>query len=182
MNADIDISNVVLRTERLILRPWRMDDLNDFYEYASVDGVGQMAGWKPHESVEESRSILNMFINEKKTFAIEYEGKAIGSLGIEEYSEAELPEYHDEMGRELGFVLSKDYWGRGLMPEAVNAVIKYLFDELELDFIICGHFTDNVRSGRVQEKCGFRHLKLVKYETRYGAVKDTWISILRRPK
>ena len=108
MNADIDISNVVLRTERLILRPWRMDDLNDFYEYASVDGVGQMAGWKPHESVEESRSILNMFINEKKTFAIEYEGKAIGSLGIEEYSEAELPEYHDEMGRELGFVLSKD--------------------------------------------------------------------------
>ena len=31
MNADIDISNVVLRTERLILRPWRMDDLNDFY-------------------------------------------------------------------------------------------------------------------------------------------------------
>ena len=52
MNADIDISNVVLRTERLILRPWRMDDLNDFYEYASVDGVGQMAGWKPHESVE----------------------------------------------------------------------------------------------------------------------------------
>ena len=100
MNADIDISNVVLRTERLILRPWRMDDLNDFYEYASVDGVGQMAGWKPHESVEESRSILNMFINEKKTFAIEYEGKAIGSLGIEEYSEAELPEYHDERGRE----------------------------------------------------------------------------------
>ena len=71
MNADIDISNVVLRTERLILRPWRMDDLNDFYEYASVDGVGQMAGWKPHESVEESRSILNMFINEKKTFAID---------------------------------------------------------------------------------------------------------------
>ena len=153
MNADIDISNVVLRTERLILRPWRMDDLNDFYEYASVDGVGQMAGWKPHESVEESRSILNMFINEKKTFAIEYEGKAIGSLGIEEYSEAELPEYHDEMGRELGFVLSKDYWGRGLMPEAVNAVIKYLFDELELDFIICGHFTDNARYGSVQEKC-----------------------------
>ena len=182
MNADIDISNVVLRTERLILRPWRMDDLNDFYEYASVDGVGQMAGWKPHESVEESRSILNMFINEKKTFAIEYEGKAIGSLGIEEYSEAELSEYHDEMGRELGFVLSKDYWGRGLMPEAVNAVIKYLFDELELDFIICGHFTDNARSGSVQEKCGFRHLKLVKHETRYGAVKDTWISILRRPK
>ena len=40
MNADIDITGVVLTTERLILRPWRMDDLNDFFEYASVEGVG----------------------------------------------------------------------------------------------------------------------------------------------
>ena len=47
MNAKIDISNVVLRTERLIPRPWRMEDLADFYEYASVDGVGQMAAGRP---------------------------------------------------------------------------------------------------------------------------------------
>ena len=40
MNAEIDISNVVLRTERLILRPWRESDLDDFFGYASVDGVG----------------------------------------------------------------------------------------------------------------------------------------------
>ena len=50
MNATIDISNTVLKTERLILRPWRQEDLDDFYEYAKVDGVGQMAGWLPHES------------------------------------------------------------------------------------------------------------------------------------
>ena len=41
MNANIDVSNVTLKTERLILRPWNIDDLNDFNEYASVDGVGQ---------------------------------------------------------------------------------------------------------------------------------------------
>ena len=44
MNKPIDISNVVLETERLKLRPWKESDLEDFFEYASVDGVGQMAG------------------------------------------------------------------------------------------------------------------------------------------
>ena len=47
MNKSIDISNVILHTERLVLRPWKENDLNDFYEYACVDGVGQMAGWTP---------------------------------------------------------------------------------------------------------------------------------------
>ena len=54
MNVPIDISEVILTTERLTLRPWRLSDLDDFFEYASVDGVGQMAGWKPHENKEES--------------------------------------------------------------------------------------------------------------------------------
>ena len=69
MNAKIDISNVMLKTDRLILRPWTLEDLDDFYEYAKVDGVGQMAGWLPHENKEKSLMILNMFMEEKKTFA-----------------------------------------------------------------------------------------------------------------
>ncbi len=48
MNAFIDIGNVTLKTDRLLLRPWRLTDLEDLYAYASVDGVGQMAGGKPH--------------------------------------------------------------------------------------------------------------------------------------
>ena len=72
MNKEIDISNVTLKTQRLLLRPWKMTDLDDFYEYASVDGVGEMAGWLPHKNKEESRQILEIFINEKKSFAIEY--------------------------------------------------------------------------------------------------------------
>ena len=54
MNAEIDITCVVLKTSRLLLRPWKMSDLDDFYEYAKVDGVGQMAGWLPHKNKEES--------------------------------------------------------------------------------------------------------------------------------
>lgn len=54
MNANIDISNTFLETDRVLLRPWKQSDLQDFYEYAKVDGVGQMAGWTPHASIEES--------------------------------------------------------------------------------------------------------------------------------
>lgn len=157
-----------------------MDDLTDFNEYASVDGVGQMAGWIPHRNMEESREILGKFIDGKKTFAIEYSGKVIGSLGIEKYDEKFLAEYDGRTGRELGYVLSRDYWGMGLMPEAVKEVIRYLFEVEKLDFLVCGHYTDNDRSRRVQEKCGFKHLGLRKSETRYGAVKDLWVSVLER--
>ncbi len=81
MNAPIDITGVVLTTPRLVLRPWRESDLNDLFEYARVDGVGQMAGWTPHKSIDESREILEMFMREKRTFALEFEGKVVGSLG-----------------------------------------------------------------------------------------------------
>ena len=121
-----------------------------------------------------------MFIDEKKTFAIEYEGKAIGSVGIERYDEEKLPEFQEKAGRELGFVLSKDYWGKGIMPEAVRRIIRYLFDEVGLDFLVCGHYVENERSKRAQEKCGFRHYRLVKTETSYGEEKDCWLSVLDR--
>ena len=80
MNADIDISKVTLHTKRLILRPWKMKDLDDFYAYASVDGVGQMAGWLPHKSIDETKEILNKFMKGKTTFALEKQCKVIGSL------------------------------------------------------------------------------------------------------
>lgn len=178
MNAEIDISNVVLRTERLILRPWRESDLDDFFEYASVDGVGEMAGWSHHKTKEETQTILTAFISGKKTFAIECGCKVIGSLGIEKYDEEKLPEFSDKSGRELGFVLSKAYWGNGYMAEAVRAVIDYLFGQVGLDFIACGYFTDNPQSKRVQEKCGFEFYKYSKYTTAYGVTKDECINVL----
>ena len=180
MNPSIDISNIQLNTERLILRPWRESDLLDFYEYASVDGVGQMAGWLPHSSAEVSENILSSFIAGHKVFALEYNGKVIGSLGIEEYKEREFPDFAEPRGREIGYVLSKDYWGRGLMPEAVNAVLKWLFLEKQLDFVTVGHFVWNAQSRRVIEKSGFRFVKEVKYETRYETVEDCLVYILTR--
>ena len=178
MNADINIGKVTLHTKRLTLRPWKKTDLDDFFEYASVDGVGQMAGWQPHQNKEETMEILNKFIRDRKTFALEYQGKVIGSLGIEFYDENEFPEFELLEGREIGYVLSKDYWGKGLMPEAVNEVVRYLFEDVGLDFIFCGHFLSNHQSARVQEKCGFRHYKNRMFETRMGTVEETEENIL----
>lgn len=184
MNKQIDITKTVLTTERLTLRPWRESDLSDFYEYASVDGVGQMAGWNPHRNPEESKVILSNFINGRHVFALEFEGKVIGSLGIEKYREENYPELDGLQGRELGYVLSKAYWGRGLMPEAVKAVISWLFGTEKLDFILVGHFEHNIQSKRVIEKCGFQYIKSATFETRFGTVESTreYILYAEEPK
>lgn len=180
MNKPIDISTVVLKTPRLTLRPWRQSDLQDFYEYASVDGVGQMAGWLPHKSVEESQGILTRFIEGKKTFAIELEGKVIGSVGVEAYNEENFPELDAKQGRAIGYVLAKPYWGKGLMPEAVQAVIAYLFDCVQLDFVLISHFEWNRQSRRVIEKCGLHYCKTTVHETRFGTRETTLEHILYR--
>ena len=181
MNASIDISGVYLESDRLILRPWRKSDLQDLYEYARVDGVGQMAGWNPHQSIDESEMILDMFMREKNTFAIEFDGKVVGSLGIDTYSEEHYSELADFKGREIGYALSKDYWGQGLMPEAVMMVNDWLFRKIMLDFIVVGHFDWNDQSRRVIEKCGFRYIKTLKFETRYDTVENSLQHILWNP-
>ena len=180
MNAYIDISEVTLETERLILRPWRASDLEDLFEYASVDGVGQMAGWLPHRDIEESRIILGKFIEHKKTFALEFCGKVIGSLGIEEYRRSSYPQFEDLRCRALGYVLSRDYWGHGLMPEAVKAVLAYLFDSVNLDAVFCSHYLWNGQSKRVIEKSGFSHLGYSVHETASGGEQKTEDHIIRR--
>lgn len=50
MNAQIDLIRIYLETDRLILRFWNEEDIFDFYEYASVEGVGEMADWKHHQN------------------------------------------------------------------------------------------------------------------------------------
>ena len=182
MIMSVDISNVRIETEHLVLRAWQDRDLQDFYEYASVEGVGQMAGWLPHKSIEESKAILDLFIAEKKTIALEWKesGKAIGSIGLEEI-EPGIFTGKELKGREIGYALRKDYWGRGLMPEAVHAVIAYCFQTLDFDWLTCGHFLWNSQSRRVVEKCGFQYLKDVIRKTRFGTEETTSLYILYNP-
>ena len=184
MNATFQINGLVIEAERLLLRPFAPSDLCDFYEYASVEGVGEMAGWKHHESIEKSQEILDVFIKEDKTFAIvlKENNKVIGSLGIEKYGmEHALTEFDGYIGREIGYVLSKSYWGKGLMPEAVRAVIRYLFDDLHFDFLLCGYYDFNIQSKKVQEKCGFKPYRKLVMDTRMGTAEPGVLNLLINP-
>lgn len=183
MNGAFSAKTVHLETPRLILRPWTQNDLNDLFEYASADGVGQLAGWTPHRSMEESQLILDMFMREDKTLALEHRetGKVIGSIGLEKLAHLG-PELDALRGREIGYVLSKDFWGQGLMPEAVRAVVDYCFGTLHYDFLTCGYFIRNMQSRRVNEKLGFRFYKQVQLDTRYDTVETTNLNLLWNPE
>jgi len=161
MDISIDISNITLETDRLLLRPWQEEDLNDFYKYASVEGVGEMAGWKHHESIEVSKQMLQSFISGRHVFAIVYKenNKVIGSLGLHKSWADDDSNYANLKVKEIGYVLSKDYWGQGLMAEAVKEVIRFCFEDYKLDALTVGHFSFNNQSRRVIEKCGFKFVK-----------------------
>ena len=170
MNAKIDISNVRLESPRLLLRSFCDSDLDDFFEYASYPGVGEMAGWPHHETKAITRLVLDDFIKSKNQFAIVYKpnNKVIGSIGIEHYNEDIYSLVNHLNGRELGYVISFDYWNKGIATEASNLVIDYLFNELQLDFVTVSHFVTNDRSRSVIMKCGFAYFTTKDYIDRAG--------------
>lgn len=105
--------------------------------------------------------------------------KVIGSLGLEEMNPD--PERANKLGREIGYVLNKEYWGSGLMPEAVAAVIDYCFNVLAYDYLTCGHFLCNDQSRRVVEKSGFRYFGESKFKTRYDTVEVSKNYVIYNP-
>jgi len=151
-----------IETSRLRLREFRQSDLNDFFEYAKSDKVGPMAGWKPHENMEESQKILNMFIEENEVWAIEYKhlNKVIGSIGLHKDSRRNNPK-----SLMLGYVLSEEYWGKGLMVEACRAVLDYGFNGCDLSLISVYHFPFNAQSESVIKKLGFKYEGFIRQST-----------------
>ncbi|MGM9873375.1 MAG: GNAT family N-acetyltransferase [Bacilli bacterium] len=184
MNAKFDVTDIVIETPRLILKKWEYEYLSDFFEYASVEGVGEKAGWIHHADINKSKEILTHFIEEKKTFANIYKEnmKVIGSLGIEFYgNEDTFSEFFPYKGREIGFVLSKDYWNKGLMSEALSFVIDYLFSHLDYDFLLCGCYDFNLASKRVQEKCGFIPYRKLVFSTHMDTKESGILHLLVNP-
>ena len=134
--------------------------------------------------IETERTILRPFRDGDSDEFREYEiavelketGAVVGSVGLEDVLNITMPDH--ELGREIGYVLSQEYWGRGLMPEAAKAVIDYCFHELHWDYIVAAHFETNLRSRRVVEKCGFPYVKNVMHRTRKGTLEDTRLYVL----
>ncbi|MCB2294246.1 GNAT family N-acetyltransferase [Clostridium algoriphilum] len=147
----------ILITNRLNIRLWRETDSNDLYEYAKSELVGPNAGWPPHKNEQESKDIIKMFTKNNDTYAIvlKAENKVIGSIGLHDRKpDITLSNLKQ---KEIGYVLNPKYWGNGFMPEAVECLINYGFNELNLDLIWCGHYDFNNNSKRVIEKCKFKY-------------------------
>ncbi len=171
----------ILSTDRLILRPLRMSDARDLYAYARDPLVSKHVLWTAHRSVSDSRRFLRAGIRQYSrgfpgSFAIvlRENSRMIGTIGFmwinSEYRSCEV-----------GYSLSRDYWNRGLMTEALREVIRYAFDTLSLNRIECQHETDNPASGRVMEKAGMRFEGVMRQRIRNkGAYSDVAVYAILR--
>ena len=148
---------MTLETKRLILRRWEESDAEDLYQYARDPEVGLPAGWPPHQRVDESREVIRAVFSGRECYAIclKEDGRAIGAIELMLNGNTKMMDRDDEC--ELGFWLGKPFWGRGIMPEAVKEMLRHAFEDCGMQKVWIGYYEGNVKSKRVQEKCGFRY-------------------------
>lgn len=148
---------MILETGRLILRRWEEADAEELYQYAKDPAVGPIAGWPPHTSVGNSREIIRDVLTAPETYAVVLKetGKPVGSIGIMFGKNGNAP--MGEQEAEIGYWIGVPYWGQGLIPEAVRELLRRCFEDLNCTAVWCGYYDGNLKSKRVQEKCGFRY-------------------------
>jgi len=147
----------VLETPRLRLRKLTMRDAQDIYEYGRDPLVAKHVLWSAYTSVYEARSYIRFMqrkyrLGEPASWGIEWKatGQIIGTIGF-------MWIQHDNAAAEAGYSLSRAFWNRGVMTEALQELIRYGFTSLNLNRIEAQHETDNPASGAVMRKCGMQH-------------------------
>lgn len=155
------IGTKVITLDRIYLRPFNMNDVDDLFEYASNKNVTEHLTWNPHKNKEETRLLLqNLFTKyDDSTFrwAIVFKenNKLIGSIDV-----VRLDKVNETA--EIGYVLNIAYHNQGIMSEAFKGVINYLFNEVNLKEISACFELGNEASKRVMEKCGLKSKNLIK--------------------
>ncbi|QCA29556.1 N-acetyltransferase [Vagococcus xieshaowenii] len=141
-----------METERLLLRPVDLIDAASMYDYASDEEVSQFV-FPTHQSIQETQqAIAEFFINNslgKYAIVLKETQQMIGTIDLQNI---------DEKNRkaEIGYTLSKNYWGQGLVPEAAKQLLWLAFCQLKLNVVSAIHDIDNPNSGRVMEKIGMQ--------------------------
>ena len=142
-----------IATNRLVLRRFSVADAQTVYSnWANDDRVTKYLTWETHDCVEVTKRVLQEWQeNYKKDdcyhWGIEFEGKLIGSIGVVEIS--------DKHSRGvIGYCIGFDYWNKGIVTEALQAVMDYMFSEVNMNKLFAYHDVENPGSGRVMEKCG----------------------------
>lgn len=143
----------MIETERLILRPWKIEDAEELYQLAKDERVGPIAGWSVHKSISESEETIKTVLSDPETYAVflKEQAQVIGSIGLMKPKSPFIKE--NEM--ELGYWIGVPFWKKGYAAEAAKAIIDYGFTELNLNAVWAGYYDNNLKSKRVQEKCGF---------------------------
>jgi ribosomal-protein-alanine N-acetyltransferase len=170
-----------LRTDRLVLREFAMEDAPELHRLARAREVARMMLRHPHPYEEETaeqwiRGLRPMFeVGIGTTFAmvLREEGTLVGTVSL--YTRA--PDGRAVLGEErtglLGFWLGVPYWNKGFATEAVAEVVRYGFEERGLQRIRANHFESNAASGRVLRKVGMSHVGTrPNYYEKWGNAED----------
>lgn len=143
-----------LTTERLILRKITIEDIDDMYAYASNDEVSKYLTWETHRNITDTKDYIKLILNNYKNnkiapWGIEHKEtkKMIGSIDFVNW-------FPNDKVAEIGYVLSQDYWGKGLMTEAARELIAFGFEKMDLIRIQARCFTKNFGSERIMQKTG----------------------------
>ncbi|MDQ0254849.1 ribosomal-protein-alanine N-acetyltransferase [Evansella vedderi] len=154
--SDIFHDLPTLETDRIILRKFRIEDAHDMFEYSSIPEVSQYVPWETHKSIEDSYHFLQYILKQYEEaklapWAIELKEneKVIGTIDFVAW----FPWHYRA---EIGFILSKEHWGKGLILEAAKKVTEFGFEHMELNKIKAPCMVENVQSQRVLQKLGMR--------------------------
>jgi ribosomal-protein-alanine N-acetyltransferase len=171
-------SNTIIPTQRIILRKFTLEDAEDVYEYASDSQTVKYLTWEGISSLEAARNVITNFYSNEGVYAIELKdsNKCIGCIDLRIIPEHEKASF--------GYVLNRNFWKHGYMTEALLALLKLCFEELEVNRVEATHYTGNEGSGKVMEKCGMRLEGLALQEVKikgifhdvvhYGITKEQW--------
>ena len=146
---------MILKTPNLILRPWQESDARCLYHFAKNPKIGPIAGWPPHESVEDSLNIIKTVFSKRETYAIIKDEVPIGCAGL--LFHPDTNHWWGEGAAELGYWIAEEYWGRGYAGEASEILVKRAFDDLDVKQIYASYRIENAQSKRVLEKLGFKY-------------------------
>lgn len=159
--------NNIIKTERLLLRPLTVSDVQSVFEWVSDERVTRYMVYTTYQSIEQVREWLEFIEKEAKSNHFGFErlsdGKLIGSGDI-------------GPGRKngywgFGYNLRYDCWGKGYATEAVRAMIKYAHDNFGATHFISSHAEPNRASGRVMEKCGLKFVRYGEFQKLDGSSK-----------
>lgn len=146
-----------LETQRLLLRKVTAEDSQDMFQYASNEEVAKYVTWDAHKTLKDTESFITFVLNQYKAhkvapWAIEEKasGKFIGTIDYVWWK----PEHNSA---EIGYVISPDYWGKGITTEAAKAIIQFGFEHMDLVRIQARCLVENIGSQRVMEKAGMSY-------------------------